>query len=56
MPKRGRNEPKAKRTAPPPHHHQFQKLSFSKSIFNWYPFMFKKGEKVVFQNDISKPS
>jgi hypothetical protein len=43
---RGRKyEPKAKG----PHHHQFQKLSFSKSIFNWYSFMFKKGEKVVFQ-------
>jgi hypothetical protein len=27
----------------------FKKLSFSKSIFNWYPIMFKKGEKVVFQ-------
>jgi hypothetical protein len=38
---RGRDyEPKAKG----PHHHQFQK-----EIFNWYPIMFKKGEKVVFQ-------
>src|SRR5688572_20529963 len=35
MPKRGRNEPKAKG---PHHHHQIQKLS-----------VFKKGEKVVFQ-------
>ena len=43
---RGRKyEPKAKG----PHHHQFQKLNFSKSIFNWYSIMFKKGEKVVFQ-------
>jgi hypothetical protein len=43
---RGRKyEPKAKG----PHHHQFQKLSFSRSIFNWHLIMFKKGEKVVFQ-------
>ena len=35
----------SKRTAPPP----ISKLSFSKSIFNWYSIMFKKGEKVVFQ-------
>jgi hypothetical protein len=51
---RGRKyEPKAKG----PHHHQFQKLSFSKNIFNWYSIMFKKGEKIVFQKiDISKPS
>jgi hypothetical protein len=43
---RGRKyEPKAKG----PHHHQFQQLSFSKSIFDWYSIMFKKGEKVVFQ-------
>ena len=27
----------------------FKKLNFSKSIFNWYSIMFKKGEKVVFQ-------
>jgi hypothetical protein len=26
-------------------HHQFQKLSFSKSIFNWYLIMFKRGRK-----------
>jgi hypothetical protein len=39
---RGRKyEPKAKG----PHHHQFQKHSFSKSIFNWYPIVFKKGRK-----------
>ena len=39
---RGRKyEPKAKG----PHHHQFQKLNFSKSIFNWHPITFKKGRK-----------
>jgi hypothetical protein len=39
---RGRKyEPKAKG----PHHHQFQKLSFSKSIFNWFPIVFKRGRK-----------
>jgi hypothetical protein len=46
MPKRGRNEPKAKG----PHHHQFQKLSVFEEVFiNLYPIVFKKGEKVVFQ-------
>jgi hypothetical protein len=49
MPKRGRNEPKAKG----PHHPPIFKVL---NIFNWYPIVFKKGEKVVFQNDISKPS
>ena len=51
---RGRKyEPKAKG----PHHHQFQKLSFSKSsIFNWYLIMFKRGRKQYFKNGISKPS
>jgi hypothetical protein len=39
---RGRKyEPKAKG----PHHHQLQKLSFSKSIFNWYLIVFKRGRK-----------
>jgi hypothetical protein len=39
---RGRKkEPKAKG----PHHHKFQKLSFSKSIFNWSPIVFKRGRK-----------
>jgi hypothetical protein len=48
---RGREyEPKAKG----PHHHQFQKLSFSKSIFYWYLIMFKKGEKIVFQKGYIK--
>jgi hypothetical protein len=43
MPKRGRNEPKAKG---PHHHHQIQKLSaFQKSL----SFGIQKGEKVVFQ-------
>ena len=50
---RGREyEPKAKG----PHHHQFQKLSFSKSIFNWYLIVFKRGRKQYFKNGISKPS
>jgi hypothetical protein len=34
----------------------FKNFVFSKNIFNWYPIVFKKGEKVVFQNVISKPS
>jgi hypothetical protein len=34
-------EPKAKG----PHHHQFQKLIFSKNIFNWYLIVFKRGRK-----------
>jgi hypothetical protein len=47
MPKRGRNEPKAKR---PHHHHQIQKLSaFQKVFIIWYPIVFKRGEKIVFQ-------
>jgi hypothetical protein len=51
---RGRKyEPKAKG----PHHHQFQKLSaFQEYLSNKYPIMFKKGERVVFQNLTSKPS
>jgi hypothetical protein len=51
MPKRGRNEPKAKG----PHHHQIQKLSVEYLSID-FPIVFKKREKVVFQNDISKPS
>jgi hypothetical protein len=43
--KGGESEPKAKG----PHHHQFQKFSFSKSILNLYLFCAQKGEKVVFQ-------
>jgi hypothetical protein len=27
----------------------FKNLVFQKEIFNWYPIMFKKREKVVFQ-------
>ena len=43
---RGRKyEPKAKG----PHHHQFQKLSFSKNIFQLVSHGVQKGEKVVFQ-------
>jgi hypothetical protein len=43
---RGRKyEPKAKG----PHHHQFQKLSFSKSIFQLVSHYVQKGEKAVFQ-------
>jgi hypothetical protein len=51
MPKRGRNEPKAKG----PHHHQFQK-NLSVEYFQLIAYCVQKGEKVVFQNDISKPS
>jgi hypothetical protein len=43
MPKRGRNEPKAKGPPPPP----ISKNSVL-NIFNWYPIVFKR-EKVVFQ-------
>ena len=47
---RGRKyEPKAKGP-----HHQFQKLRVSKNIINWFSYCVQKGEKVVFQNDISK--
>ena len=28
----------------------FKNLVFQREIFDWYPIMFKKGEKVVFQN------
>jgi hypothetical protein len=43
---RGREyEPKAKG----PHHHQFQKLSFSKEYFQLISYCVQKGEKVVFQ-------
>jgi hypothetical protein len=44
MPKRGRNEPKAKG---PHHHHQFQKLSVK--YFKLISYCVQKGEKVVFQ-------
>jgi hypothetical protein len=43
MPKRGRNEPKAKG----PHHHQFQKLSVE--YFQLVSYCVQKGEKIVFQ-------
>ena len=26
----------------------FKNLVFQKEIFNWYPIMFKKGEKVIY--------
>jgi hypothetical protein len=50
MPKRGRNEPKAKG----PHHH----LYFKKLCINWYiveyfqlvSYCVQKGEKIAFQN------
>jgi hypothetical protein len=43
---RGRKyEPKAKG----PHHHQFQKLSFSKEYFQLVSYYVQKEEKVVFQ-------
>jgi hypothetical protein len=49
---RGRKyEPKAKG----PHHHQFQKLSFSKSIFIWYPIVFKRGRKLYFKMIYQNP-
>jgi hypothetical protein len=43
--RRRKYEPKAKG----PHHHQFQKFSFSKSIFKLVSYYVQKGEKVVFQ-------
>jgi hypothetical protein len=43
MPKRGRNEPKAKG----PHHHQFQKLSVE--YFSIGILLCSKGGEVVFQ-------
>jgi hypothetical protein len=53
MPKRGRNEPKAKG----PHHHLFQNSKTQCWIFfQLVSYCVQKGEKVVFQNDISKPS
>jgi hypothetical protein len=36
--------------------HQLQKLRFSKEYFQLVSYCVQKGEKVVFQNDISKPS
>jgi hypothetical protein len=48
--KKGRNEPKAKG----PHHHQIQELKCW-IFFNWYPIVLKR-KKIVFQNNISKPS
>jgi hypothetical protein len=57
MPKRGRNEPKAKG----PHHHLFQNfknLVPPKSIFQLVSYYVQKGEKVVFskggESSISK--
>jgi hypothetical protein len=53
MPKRGRNEPKAKG----PHHHQFQKLSVSKKYLSIGILLCSKGgESSISKNDISKPS
>jgi hypothetical protein len=56
MPKRGRNEPKAKG----PHHHQFQKLSveyFSISIlFSIGILSCSKGGESSISNSLSKPS
>jgi hypothetical protein len=40
MPKRGRNEPKAKG---PHHHHQFQNLVFSKSIYQMVSYYVQEG-------------
>jgi hypothetical protein len=48
---RGRKyEPKAKGL----HHHQFQKLSFSKKYFQLVSYYVQKGEKVVFQKGYVK--
>jgi hypothetical protein len=52
MPKGERIWAQSKRTAPPP----ISKLSFSKEYFQLVSYCVQKGEKVVFQNDISKPS
>jgi hypothetical protein len=53
MPKRGRNEPKAKG----PHHTtNFKNFVFPRILSIGFLIVFKKGEKVVFQNVISKPS
>jgi hypothetical protein len=47
---RGRKyEPKASTTTT-----NFKNLVFSKSIFNWYLIVFKRGEKVVFQKGYIK--
>jgi hypothetical protein len=52
MPKRGRNEPKAKG----PHHHHPNFKNLVIEYFQLVSFYVQKGEKVVFQNGISKPS
>jgi hypothetical protein len=39
-----------------PHHHQFQKLRVFKEFYQLVSYCVLKGEKVVFQNSISKPS
>ena len=55
MPKRGRNEPKAK--GPHHHHHQIQKLSaFQKYLSFGILLCSKRGRKEYFKNGISKPS
>jgi hypothetical protein len=35
---------------------KFKNFVFSKKIINWFSYCVQKGEKVVFQNDTSKPS
>jgi hypothetical protein len=39
-----------------PHHHLILQNDFQLEISNWYPIMFKKGERIVFSKSISKPS
>jgi hypothetical protein len=50
MPKRGRNEPKAKG----PHHHQFQKLSVEYLSIG-FPIMFKRGESSISKRTYQNP-
>jgi hypothetical protein len=47
--KGGESRAQSKRTAPPP-------ISKTFEYFQLVSYYVKKGEKVVFQNDISKPS
>jgi hypothetical protein len=53
--KKGEKWAQSKRTAPPPISKKQKKLSVEYLSID-FPIVFKKGEKVVFQNDISKPS
>jgi hypothetical protein len=53
--KKGEKWAQSKRTAPPPNSN-FKNLSVEYIFFNWYPIVFKRGRKIVFQKYISKPS